>query len=256
RQFTFSAETTPDVVADMQYACGMSVRLIRTVALLALLVLGLLVSPVAAQVPTPTPTPPPTPTPTVAPLEVAPLPFFVVDLRFGFASLGSDTTTAAGLGVLADDMPSRAKTVVAGAHVYLVRQGGFKLGVGAEAIRGASSNQRLDATGKGTGPIIHRGLEGITGQLSLNFGKGKGWSYITAGGGPMKFDSYLDEAKPTRPGATTLNYGGGARWFARGHLAVTVDVRFYLLRPALAAFDAPPRIRKRVTLLSAGVSIK
>jgi hypothetical protein len=158
--------------------------------------------------------------------------------------------------VASEDMPSRAKTVVAGAHVYLLRKGGFKLGVGAEAIRGVSSNQHLDPTGKEVGPIIRRRLEGMSGQLSLNFGKGKGWSYITAGGGPMKFESYLDDAKPTRAGTTTLNYGGGARWFARGHLAFTVDLRFYLIRPATATFDAPPRIRKRVTLLSAGISLK
>jgi hypothetical protein len=192
----------------------------------------------------------------VPPLEVAPLPWFVIDLRGGFASLGSDTTTSAALGVASDDMPSRAKTIIAGAHVFLFRRGGFKLGVGAEAIRGVTSNQRQDAAGEGTGPIIRRRLEGLSGQLSLNFGKGKGWSYITAGGGPMKFESYLDDAKPTRAGTTTLNYGGGARWFARGHLAFTVDLRFYLTRPAPAEFDAPPRVRKRVTLLSAGISFK
>ena len=234
----------------------------RTVALLAPLFVLLLAGTAAAQVPPPVtppapaqPTPSPTPTP-VPPLKAAPIPFFVVDVRAGFASLGSDTTTSAALGVASEDMPSRAKTIVAGAHVYLLRSGGFKLGLGAEAIRGVSSNQRLDATGKETGPIIRRRLEGMSGQISLNFGKGKGWSYITAGGGPMKFESYLDEAKPTRAGTTTLNYGGGARWFTRGHLALTVDLRFYLIRPATATFDAPPRVRKRVTLLSAGISFK
>ena len=229
----------------------------RTVALLATFLLLLLVSPAAAQVPPPVATPTPTPTPTpVPPLRVAPLPWFVIDVRGGFASLGSDTTTAVDLGVAPDDMPSRAKTIQLGAHLYLIRRGGFKLGIGAEAVRGVASNQRLDSTGEGTGPIIRRRLEGLSGQFSLNFGKGKGWSYVTAGGGPMKYESYLNDAKPTRAGVTTLNWGGGARWFARGHLALTVDVRFYLTRPALATFDAPSRVRKRVTLLSAGISLK
>jgi hypothetical protein len=229
----------------------------RTVALLAPLIVLLLASPAAAQVPPPaaTPTPAPSPQP-VPPLAVAPLPIFVIDLRGGFASLGSDTTTSAGLGVVAEDMPGRARTVVVGAHLYPFRRGGFKLGVGAEAVRGVSSNQRLDSTGEKTGPIIRRRLEGMSGQLSLNFGKGKGWSYVTVGSGPMKFESYLDDAKPTRAGTTTLNYGGGARWFAKAHLALTIDLRFYLIRPATATFDAPARVRKRVTLLSAGISIK
>ena len=244
----------------MQYPCGM----FRT-ALLAPIVVLLLATPVTAQVsppvpktvPTPTPTATPTPTPTpVPPLKVAPLPWLVLDVRGGFASLGSDTTTAADLGVLAADMPNRAKALVVGAHLYPFRKGGFKLGLGAEAVRAVTSNQRLDSTGKGTGPIIRRRLEGVSGQLSLNFGKGKGWSYIGIGGGPMKFESYLDDAKPTRAGTTTLNYGAGARWFTRGHLAFSVDLRMYLTRPATATFDAPPRVRKRVTVISAGISIK
>ena len=119
----------------------------------------------AAQAPPPVPTPLPTPTPIpVPPLRVAPLPWFVFDAwRFRVAdriprqplTLGYSRPTC-----------RAAQTIVVGAHVYLVRKGGF--GVGAEAVRGASSNQRLDATGEGTGPIIRRRLEGASGQLSLN----------------------------------------------------------------------------------------
>jgi hypothetical protein len=221
----------------------------------SLMVAALLVAgPAAAQTPTPTPTP--TPQPVIEPLKVAPLPLFVFDVRAGFASLGQDTTTATDLNVVAADMPGRAKTIVIGAHMYLFRRGGFKLGVGAEAIRSAASNRRLDSTGSETGPVIQRRLEGASGQLSLNFGKGKGWSYLTVGAGPMKFETYLDEAKPTRAGTTTLNYGGGARWSFTSHLALNVDIRLYLTRPAEPTFDAPSRARRRISLLSAGISLK
>ena len=229
-------------------------------ALAAIICVGLLAAPAAAQVPTPTPTPTPSPTPTptpiVTPVKPAPLPVFALDVRAGFASLGQDTTTAASVGVTPSDMPGRARTFVIGANLYVLRHGGFKLGLGAEAIRGVSSNRRLDATGNDTGPVIRRRLEGFSGQLSVNFGKGKGWSYITVGGGPMKFETYLDEAKPTRAGETTLNYGGGAKWSFKSHLAFNLDLRMYLTRPAVATFDAPARARKRITLLSAGISIK
>jgi len=177
-------------------------------------------------------------------------------VRGGFASLGEDTTTAADLGVATEDLPGRTKTIVIGANIYLFRQGGFKLGLGAEAIRGVASGRHLDAAGKETGPVIRRRLEGVSGQISLNFGKGKGWSYLTVGGGPMKFESYLDEAKPTRAGTTTLNYGGGARWSFKSHLALNVDLRLYLTRPETATFDAAGRVRKRIALLSAGISVK
>jgi hypothetical protein len=230
-----------------------TVRAKRTVIVLTSLVL-LMAGAASAQTPTPAPTP--TPTPQVTPLAVAPLPFFALDVRAGFITMGTDTTTAADLAVDARDMPSRAKTVVIGANFYLLRRGGFKLGLGAEAIRGVASNRRLDSTGTETGPVIRRRIEGMSGQISLNFGKGKGWSYLTVGGGPMKFDSYLDEAKPTRAGTTSLNYGGGARWSFKSHLALNVDLRLYLTRPADATFDAPGRVRKRLALLSAGISFK
>lgn len=211
----------------------------------------------SAQVLTPPPAQPtPTPTPIVEPLKPRPLPVLVLDVRGGFAGLGQDTTTALDLGVLAADMSGKAKTFVVGAHVYPFREGGFKLGIGAEAIRGVASNQALDSTGNKVGPIIRRRLEGLSGQLSLNFGKGKGWSYLTAGGGPMKFETYLNDAKPTRAGETTLNYGGGARWSFASHLAFNLDLRMYLTRPVEPTLDGARRVRKRIALLSAGISIK
>jgi hypothetical protein len=35
-----------------------------------------------------------------------------------------------------------------------------------------------------------------------------------------------------------------------------VDLRFYQTRPAVATVDAPARVRKKVTLLSVGFSLK
>lgn len=227
----------------------MIVRLTRAAG--AVLVL-LMAHPVAAQT-TPAPTPPSLP---IAPMKAPSLPWLVLDVRGGFASLGSDALTAAGLGVAAPDMPGRTRTAVGGVHLHLLRRGGLKIGVGAEYLLGTGSNQRLDPAGKPTGPVIRRRLEGPSGQISLNFGRGPSGSYITVGGGPMKFESYLDDARPTRAGTTTFNYGGGARWSMARHLAFSVDLRFYLTKPATASFDAMARGRRRVTLLSAGISLK
>lgn len=209
--------------------------------------LTLWTSPAAAQDPV---------APAVAAPRVIPLPWLVVDIRGGLASLGEDATTAASLGVAAADLAGRARTAVVGAHVYPVRRGKLKLGLGAEMLLGTRSFQRVDTAGTAVGLPIRRRFEAASGQLSLNFGRGRGWSYITVGAGPARFESYLGDAKPTRAGTTTLNYGGGARWFTRNHLAFTLDLRFYLTRPATATFDAPARERQRVTLISAGISLK
>ncbi len=216
-------------------------------AALVATLLVLLAVPVAAQ----TPAQPP-----VAPLPIAPLPVLVFDIRGGFASSGQDGTTATGLNVAPTDMPGRLRSVVVGLHVYPFRRGGFKLGFGGEMLLGSASGQKTDTTGKPVGPVIRRRLNAVSGQISLNFGKGEGWSYLTAGGGPLKFESYLDEATPDGVGATTINYGGGARWFTSSHLALAVDLRFYLTRPALATTVTAARARERTFLFSLGISLK
>ena len=40
-------------------------------------------------------------------------------------------------------------------------------------------------------------------------------------------------------GTKTINYGGGARWFSKKHLAVTFDIRFYAVNPQLATATRP-----------------
>ena len=35
----------------------------------------------------------------------------------------------------------------------------------------------------------------------------------------------------------TINYGGGARWFAKAHVAFSFDVRFYAINPGPAFLD-------------------
>jgi hypothetical protein len=187
---------------------------------------------------------------------VPPIPWLALDARAGFASIGRDTTTATDLGVSSADLPARARTLVLGAHLYPFRRGKLKLGIGGEAHLGSASNQRKDTAGDPVGPEIHRRLKGISGQISLNFGTGTGWSYLTAGSGPFKFESFLDDGVPDGVGTTTLNFGGGARWFGRSHLGFTVDLRFYLTRPANPTVITAGRARERVLLFSAGISLK
>ena len=54
----------------------------------------------------------------------------------------------------------------------------------------------------------------------------------------------------------TQNFGGGARWFVKRRLALNLDVRFYLTRPANSTITSAGRARQRVLVLSAGISIR
>ena len=200
---------------------------------------------------------PPQPTaPVIAPVPEKPIPWVVVDARGGYPSLGLDELTAKGLGVVKADLPGRARTLVVGAHLYPLRRGFWKVGLGGEMLMGSGSSQKKDATGKAAGPVVHRRLNSVSAQVSLNFGRGAGWSYVTAGTGPFKFESYLDEAEPDGVGASTINFGGGARWFNWDHVAFNVDLRFYLTTPANATLVTAVRERARIVLFSAGISLK
>jgi hypothetical protein len=215
------------------------------------------VFPVAAQTPPVEAAQAPQPAqPVVAPVPVAPIPWFVVDVRGGFPALGQDQITADSLGVALADLPGRAKTAVLGAHVYPLRRSRIKLGLGAELIRGSASSQRKDAKGVAAGPVVHRRLNAVSTQASLNFGRGAGWSYLTVGMGPFKFESSLDEAVTDSEGTSTLNFGGGARWFNWEHLAFTVDLRFYRTKAAPATLATAARGPARIVIFSAGISIK
>ena len=54
----------------------------------------------------------------------------------------------------------------------------------------------------------------------------------------------------------TIDYGGGARWFAKRHLAFSFDVRFYAINPSTPVNGLPPSPRTRLFVVGAGVSIK
>ena len=53
-----------------------------------------------------------------------------------------------------------------------------------------------------------------------------------------------------------INYGGGARWFAKEHLAFTFDLRFYRINPQDAATGRPAYGGRRMMVFSAGISLK
>jgi hypothetical protein len=149
---------------------------------------------------------------------------------------------------------------VVGAHLYPVRRQNFALGLGGELL--------LRARGSGTvapmvedgpdGPTIVTRMTALSPQLSLNFGKRDGWSYLSGGVGwasitTERSESPLEDAE-SRPRA--INYGGGARWFAKEHLAFSLDLRFYAISPQEATATRPAYPRVTVMIFSAGISVR
>jgi hypothetical protein len=185
------------------------------------------------------------------------LPPFVIDVRGIFAKLGQDPTTAADLQIGPGQLPPHGLGGVVGAHLYPLRRGSFAIGIGGEAVLARGRSQIVLADGS-AGPRVERRLQGVSAQISLNFGHRMGWSYLSAGLGPLRFESFTGGQAPAvaPPFAMTQNFGAGARWFNYAHLAFCFDLRFYLTRPQMSSATTPGRERQRVTVLSAGIAIK
>jgi hypothetical protein len=189
-----------------------------------------------------------------------PVPVFAADLRGFYPTLGRDPVTAAALGVTPDRLPGRALGGVASIQIYPIRRGNLALGFGGEYLlaRGRATKEVEDETGVTALPPVEQRLRGMAGNVSLNFGHRDGWSYVSAGMGPMTFSTFLGETAPVEsaPSQTTLNFGGGTRWFINEHLGVTFDVRFYLTGAEATTSSYPARDSNRLVLLSGGISIK
>jgi hypothetical protein len=74
------------------------------------------------------------------------------------------------------------------------------------------------------------------------------WSLVPAGRDEL-FPSDTERLK-------TINYGGGARWFAKRHLAFSFDVRFYAINPGPPYLGNPGSPRTTLMIIAAGVSLK
>src|SRR5687768_16111702 len=172
------------------------------------LALCLFSSPAAAQEP-----------PAIIPVAPAPIGPYVVDARGTLARFKPAAAIGTSLGVDANtNLPTRGFGVVVGAHVYPVRRRSFALGLGGELLLRTQGSRTAAATSEDgpEGPTVKTRISGLSPQLSLNFGKRKGYSYISGGVGWASLTSEL--SAPTTPSATagdderrqTINYGGGA----------------------------------------------
>lgn len=164
-------------------------------------------------------------------------------------------------------LPGRGLGVQVGAHVYFFRWRAVTFGFGGEYI--ASRGRRtpppaIPATTPPDGEVVplrpteEKFIAAGT-QLSFNFGTGHGWSYISGGIGRSTW-SVIPDGRDAFPSdleqLKTLNYGGGARWFAKKHLAFSFDVRFYAINPGPAFGTIPGSPRTTMLAIGAGVSVK
>ena len=191
-----------------------------------------------------------------------PIPWVVVDLHATVPRFPSDDQ------LLADsrhmniaELPGSGLGAQIGLHVYPLRTRLVTFGLGGElAIGRARQTPLAGVTVAGVVPLraAEEKITSLSPQLSLNFGNGSGWSYLSAGLGQTTWSLATDDLGDYPPNGDklkTLNYGGGARWFIKPHVAFSFDVRFYAINPGFAyIFPASPRTT--LLIIGAGISVK
>jgi hypothetical protein len=193
------------------------------------------------------------------PPEKLPIGRFVVDARADFPKFKQDAAIANAIGVGVLNLPTRGFGLVAGAHWYPVRIGVVTVGLGGEWVRARRS--RTLNTGTEAAPVnvtTNTRFSTLAPQISFNFGSRDGYSYISGGIGRANYTAELAD-KPLRDpesGSKTINYGGGARWFAKKRLALSLDLRFYAINPQKATATRPGYPRMTIMAMSAGVAIR
>ena len=171
------------------------------------------------------------------------------------------------------ELPGRNWGYGFGGTVYPFKLGIFTFGFGASYLTGKGAGPSTLTTVTGTGnaatevttdiAYVETGMTSVVPQVSINFGKRNGWSYLSAGIGRSKVTSQLIDPRATVapvvvPAAwnQAMNFGGGARWFMKPHIGAGFDVRFIKLSSRSPTDALPSAKRTQVWNISAGISIQ
>lgn len=184
---------------------------------------------------------------------------FVADLRGIFARHKAEPSVASDLDVVAANVPTRSLGLSGGVHWYPLRAKKITFGIGGEFLIGGGSRTVDPASETDPqGPVVRRHFSALSSQVSFNFGHRNGWSYISGGIGRSKlYVDREDDPVTDAPGRQTINYGAGARWFIKHHLAFSAEIRWYSVAPQ----DATPlggvaQPRTTLMVLSAGIAVR
>ena len=202
------------------------------------------------------------PSPVLAQDPPPPIPWVVLDLHATVPRFPSENQALAdSRDMKLGELPGSGLGMQIALNLYPLRTRLVPFGLGGELAIGRARKTPLPgATAPGVLPLraSEENITSLSPQLSLNFGNGSGWSYLSAGLGQTTWSLSTDDLGDYPSNGDklkTLNYGGGARWFIKPRVAFSFDVRFYAISPGFAyIFPATPRTT--LLVIGAGVSVK
>jgi len=183
---------------------------------------------------------------------------FAVDVHGVTLSYKPTSEQAAWLGYADSDLPGRGFGVDVGGQYYFMKLGTVAIGAGGNVLWTAGNSDPTDLEGASTGNKAHTSFRSVATQVTANFGRRRGWSYLSGGYGFSTFavSNSADPAPTGLPNRTTINFGGGARWFQKEHVAFSFDVRFYKVAAQAATETVPADGKQTRVVIGAGVSFR
>lgn len=184
---------------------------------------------------------------------------FVADLHGTFARFPDDKPLADSRGLTQAELPGANLGVDVGLHLYLLHWKAVTFGIGGELTAARSHQNPGQSTATPGLRAVTEKFVSAAPQISLNFGSGRGWSYLSGGVGLSQWSIVPDGVEATDADTErlkTANYGGGARWFIRPHLAFSFDVRIYAIAPGTPTSTFPASPRSTLLVIGAGISVK
>ncbi len=188
-----------------------------------------------------------------------PIPRLVVDLRGSFPRFPSTSELAASRGLDLAELPGAGLGIDAGIHLSVLKWKAVTFGLGGLLTLGRSHSSAFNEENQPVRRAVTERFTSLTPQLSLNFGTGDGWSYVSGGIGRSTWTVMPEGGLPQlgdEERLRTINYGGGARWFIKRHVAFTFDVRFHDRDPGTPHDGLPGTPRARLIIIGAGMSLK
>src|SRR5215471_17851167 len=157
------------------------------------------------------------------------IPLVAFDLHATIPKFPSEQALADSRDMTLAELPGRGLGLHTAITIYPLKWRALTFGIGGELTANRASQTPSEGA-VGVRAAQEKFLS-VAPQLSFNFGSGNGWSYLSGGLGVSQWSLIPDGRDEPFPSDTerlkTLNYGGGARWFARPHLAFSFDARFY-----------------------------
>ena len=185
---------------------------------------------------------------------------FVLDLHGTMPRFKSDDQQLAdSRGLALAELPGSGLGLRVGAHIYPLKWRAVTFGVGADLTLAQSHHPAQQVSDLSSLRATTERFAHLAPQLSFNFGDGDGWSYLSGGIGTSQWSVVRDGSGALPPDIErlkTINYGGGARWFIKRHLAFSFDVRFYAIDPSTPLLGLPNGPRTTLLIIGAGVSVK